>query len=240
MPAYKSIFERYEKKYVISLTQKEKLFELIGEKLQPDEFGESTVCNLYFDTPDYRLIRNSIERPVFKEKLRIRSYGVPNKDSNVFVELKKKYKGVVYKRRINMPYEKAVDLLCRRNIKNSTDQIQNEIAYFMGHYRGLRPSVSIFCDRTAFFSKEDRELRITFDRNIRFRSKMLDLSTGSDGFSVLDSSLVVMEIKSLGAVPLWLSSALDSLEIYPRSFSKYGKAYELMLKNTLSNEKISV
>ncbi len=233
MPLYQSVFERYEKKYVITGTQKEKFLAAINGKLVPDEFGESTVCNLYFDTPDYRLIRASMERPVYKEKLRLRSYGIPDENSNVFVELKKKYKGVVYKRRINMTYGEAVDFLCRRNFPRADTQIYGEIAYFMGFYRSLRPTVSIFCDRTAYFSSEDRNVRVTFDRNIRFRNQMLDLSTGSQGVKLLDSGLYVMEVKTLGSVPLWFSSALDGLEIYPRAFSKYGKAYEMMFKQPL-------
>ena len=233
MPLYQSVFERYEKKYVITGTQKEKLLSAINGRLVPDEFGESTVCNLYFDTPDYRLIRASMERPVYKEKLRLRSYGIPDENSNVFVELKKKYKGVVYKRRINMTYGEAVDFLCRRNFPRADTQIYGEIAYFMGFYRSLRPTVSIFCDRTAYFSSEDRNVRVTFDRNIRFRNQMLDLSTGSQGVKLLDSGLYVMEVKTLGSVPLWFSSALDGLEIYPRAFSKYGKAYEMMFKQPL-------
>lgn len=228
MPEFQSIFERYEKKYIITSSQKERLLSHIGELVVPDEYGESTICNLYFDTPDYRLIRASIERPVFKEKLRLRSYGVPNAESNVFVELKKKYKGVVYKRRVNMTYEDAIDILCRRNMPRANGQVLGEIAYFMGHYEGLRPSVSIFCERTAYYSAEDEQLRLTFDRNIRFRNQLLDLSLGSDGTEILDSDLCILEIKSLNSIPLWLSRALDELEIYPRSFSKYGKSYEMM------------
>lgn len=234
MSEYQSTFERYEKKYIVTETQKERLFALVGDKLVPDEFGESTLCNLYFDTPDYRLIRASIERPVFKEKLRLRSYGVPTIDSNVFVELKKKYKGVVYKRRINMTYKEAVDFLCRRKMPEDKTQVCGEVAYFMGHYRGLRPSVSIFCDRTAFFARDDRDVRVTFDRNVRFRSQMLDLSTGDDGYPILEDGLSVLEVKSLGAIPLWITAALNELEIYPRSYSKYGKAYEIMFKKTLA------
>ena len=235
MPLYQSVFERYEKKYVITGAQKEKLLSAINGRLVPDEFGESTVCNLYFDTPDYRLIRASMERPVYKEKLRLRSYGIPDENSNVFVELKKKYKGVVYKRRINMTYGEAVDFLCRRNFPRADTQVYGEIAYFMGFYRSLRPTVSIFCDRTAYFSSEDRNVRVTFYRNIRFRNQMLDLSTGSQGVKLLDSGLYVMEVKTLGSVPLWFSSALGELEIYPRAFSKYGKAYEMMFKQPLHN-----
>lgn len=228
MSEYRSIFERYEKKYIISFSQKEQLLARISDILLPDEFGESTLCNLYFDTPDYRLIRASIERPVFKEKLRIRSYGVPDKCSNVFVELKKKYKGVVYKRRINMTYEEAVDLLCRRNLPLSKGQVLGEVAYFMGHYKGLRPSVSIFCERSAFYSAEDENLRLTFDRNVRFRNQLLDLSLGDDGTRILEDGLFIMEIKSLNSIPLSIVHTLNELEIYPRSFSKYGKAYEMI------------
>lgn len=228
MSEYRSIFERYEKKYIISFSQKEQLLARISDILLPDEFGESTLCNLYFDTPDYRLIRASIERPVFKEKLRIRSYGIPDKDSNVFVELKKKYKGVVYKRRINMTYEEAVDLLCRRNLPLSKGQVLGEVAYFMGHYKGLRPSVSIFCERSAFYSAEDENLRLTFDRNVRFRNQLLDLSLGDDGTRILEDGLFIMEIKSLNSIPLSIVHTLNELEIYPRSFSKYGKAYEMI------------
>ncbi len=228
MSEYRSVFERYEKKYIISFSQKEQLLARISDILLPDEFGESTLCNLYFDTPDYRLIRASIERPVFKEKLRIRSYGVPDKSSNVFVELKKKYKGVVYKRRINMTYEEAVDLLCRRNLPLSKGQVLGEVAYFMGHYKGLRPSVSIFCERSAFYSAEDENLRLTFDRNVRFRNQLLDLSLGDDGTRILEDGLFIMEIKSLNSIPLSIVHTLNELEIYPRSFSKYGKAYEMI------------
>lgn len=228
MSEYRSVFERYEKKYIISFSQKERLLDRISDILLPDEFGESTLCNLYFDTPDYRLIRASIERPVFKEKLRIRSYGVPDKSSNVFVELKKKYKGVVYKRRINMTYEEAVDLLCRRNLPLSKGQVLGEVAYFMGHYKGLRPSVSIFCERSAFYSAEDENLRLTFDRNVRFRNQLLDLSLGDDGTRILEDGLFIMEIKSLNSIPLSIVHTLNELEIYPRSFSKYGKAYEMI------------
>lgn len=237
MELYQSVFERYEKKYVITDAQKEELLSEIEGKLVPDEFGESTVCNLYFDTPDFRIIRASIERPVYKEKLRLRSYGIPDENSNVFVELKKKYNGVVYKRRINMTYGEAVDFLCRRNFSKKGAQVYSEIAYFMGFYRSLRPTVSIFCDRTAYFASENRDVRVTFDRNIRFRNQRLDLSTGSQGIPILESGLNVMEVKTLGAVPLWFSSALDKLGIYPRPFSKYGKAYEIINKKIVASMK---
>ena len=112
MENFKMTFARYEKKYVITRSQKAKLLALIGSRLTPDIYGESTVCNIYFDTPDYRLIRASIEKPAFKEKLRIRAYDFPDRDSNVFAEIKRKCDGVVYKRRVAMTYGQAFDYLC--------------------------------------------------------------------------------------------------------------------------------
>ena len=113
MKTYKTIFSRYEKKYVITPRQYMLLMQMIGSRLREDDYGKSTVCNIYFDTADYRLIRQSLEKPVFKEKLRLRVYNIPRADSTAFVEIKRKYKGIVYKRRVNLPYADAVDWLCR-------------------------------------------------------------------------------------------------------------------------------
>lgn len=228
MPKIQTIFKRYEKKYIISENQKQSLLDEIMPYIQPDKFGESTVCNIYFDTPDFRLIRKSIEKPVYKEKLRIRSYGVPTAESYVFVELKKKYKGVVYKRRIKMSYLEAVNYLCRKIIPEAKNpQIIEEINYFMTFYPRIRPAVSLFYDRTAYYGTQDSELRLTFDKNIRFRFSDFDLAKGSHGEPLLGSNKSILEIKCIGAMPLWLSHALDKHGIYPASYSKYGEAYKL-------------
>ena len=230
MSKYKSVFKRYEKKYIVTSSQKEALIEKMLEHMTPDEYGESTICNIYFDTSDFRVIRASIEKPVFKEKLRLRSYGVPKHDSNVFVELKKKYKGVVYKRRIHMSYVDALEFLLKGNSpEKAKPQVLKEIRYFMSVYPGIRPAVSLFYDRTAYYGKEDRELRITFDDNVRFRNKNLDLSKGSDGYPLLDRDKSVMEIKCIGSMPLWLTAELNKMEIFPASFSKYGTAFRVMM-----------
>ena len=230
MSKYKAVFKRYEKKYIVTSSQKEKLVETMLDYMTPDEYGQSTICNIYFDTPDFRIIRSSIEKPLFKEKLRLRSYGVPGQDSNVFVELKKKYKGVVYKRRIHMSYVDSLEYLLKGVCpEKANPQVLNEINYFLSVYPGIRPAVSLFYDRTAYYGKTDRELRITFDSNIRFRNKNLDLSKGSDGSSLLDEEKSIMEIKCIGSMPLWLSAELDRMEIFPTSFSKYGSAYRIMM-----------
>lgn len=221
-------FKRCEKKYIITNDKASRLIERIGHRISPDKYGKSTVCNIYFDTPDFRIIRHSMERGVFKEKLRIRSYNCPTAESRVFVELKKKYKGVVYKRRISMKYADAVKYLLRGvRPEGADEQVLNEIDYFKSYYPSLQPRVSLFYDRVAFYSKEDKNLRITFDTNIRFRTKKLDIAQGTEGQAVSGSGESVMEIKCIGAMPLWLTRELTDLEIFPSSFSKYGKAYSV-------------
>lgn len=240
MPPLKTVFQRYEKKYVITAEQKEKLLFFIGDKIIPDAYGESTVCNIYFDTPDYRMIRNSIEKGAFKEKLRIRSYGIPSAESSVFLEIKRKCKGVVYKRREIMTYNEAVDILCRGKFPSSSSQFINEIKYMKSFYGFIRPVISIFFDRTAYFSVDNNDLRITFDNNIRFRNRELDLSKGDFGTVIFGKDKSVMEIKCIGSMPLWLTGLLDELEIYPSSFSKYGNSYIEMMTQSVEKRKVII
>ncbi len=221
-----TVFERTEKKYILTLSQRRRLLEVISRYIKPDEYGESTVCSLYFDTDDSRLIRHSMEKPVYKEKLRLRSYSTPKRDSNVFLELKKKYNGVVYKRRQTLKYTQAMDYI-REGVMPNDSQIMREIDWAMQYYPGIAPKMFIAYDRTAFYSKTDHELRITFDRNVRFRTDNLDLAKGHYGERILDANLCIMEIKALCAMPLWLTQALSDLKIFPGSFSKYGTAYEI-------------
>lgn len=206
----------------------------LRDQIVPDSFGESTINNIYFDTPNFRLIRASIEKPtVYKEKLRIRSYGIPTADSNVFVELKKKYKGIVYKRRVNMTYDQAIHYLYMHDPPPEASQVTAEIDSFIDFYKNLRPAVSLFYDRTAYYSKDDPELRLTFDTNIRYRNKELDLRYGDYGSLILDDSQYILEIKCVDAMPLWLTNELDRLKIFPTSYSKYGTAYKQILSKKL-------
>lgn len=230
--AFTKVFKRLEKKYLITSQQYYALTEALSEHIVPDKFGKSTINNIYFDTPNYRLIRASIEKPtVYKEKLRIRSYGVPTPESYVFIELKKKYKGIVYKRRVDMTYDEAIRYLYMHQAPPSPTQVTAEIDTFMRFYQNLRPAVSLFYDRMAYYSKDDPELRLTFDTNIRFRNRELDLSRGDYGTVILDESQYILEIKCVDSMPLWLTHELDRLKIYPSPYSKYGTAYKHMLAN---------
>lgn len=230
---FQTIFKRYEKKYLIDSGQYNAALDFISYNAVPDEFGKSTVCSIYYDTPDKRLIRASIEKPVYKEKLRLRSYGVPNNSSRCFLELKKKYKGVVYKRRIEADYVSAVSYMKGNSNALKDTQIRNEIDYFKSYYGALNPSVDIFYSRNAFYDRNDRNVRITFDSDIFARDYDFDLKNGIYGDRILENGLYLMEIKTAGAMPYWVCVMLNELKIYPATFSKYGTAY----KNSLTDKK---
>ena len=218
------VFKRIEKKYLLSEAQQEALFQRIGAQLRPDEYGRSTVLSLYLDTPDRRIIRSSIEAADYKEKLRLRSYGTAKADSTVFLELKKKFGGVVYKRRAAMTLTEAERYL-RMGIKPFESQIMSELDWAMELYGRPKGAMLIACEREAWFDEEHPDLRLTFDRNIRYRENELRLDRGSAGTALLPKNTVLLEIKTAGAMPLWLADALDAEGILPGSFSKYGEAY---------------
>jgi hypothetical protein len=224
-------FKRYERKYLITEEQYTRLLERLEGRMVEDKYARSLINNIYYDTPDFLLIRRSIEKPVYKEKLRIRSYGVPTNDSKVFVEIKKKYKKVVYKRRIHVPLKDAVAFLAKEAPCPQPGQIGNEISYFVSYYKGLAPAMFISYERYSLASPTDSVLRITFDRNITWRTTDLDLTRGVYGEKLDLDGRVLMEIKIPDAAPLWLSALLDELEIRPTSISKYGRAYGKALKD---------
>ncbi len=225
MKEYQDVFKRYEKKYLLDGGTFRELFTRLQEYMKPDRYGNTTVCNIYYDTPDHRLIRTSLEKPVYKEKLRLRSYGVPQKDAAVFVELKKKYKGVVYKRRIGMPLQEAERFLnCGENAVRKT-QIEKEIGWVLGYYPRLAPAMFLSYDRIAAICAENPNLRITFDSRILWREDALDLSAGAWGRQLLQPGQRIMEVKIPGSMPLWLARLLDEYQVYPASYSKYGNAY---------------
>lgn len=224
--AYQGIFERLEKKYLLKQEQYEALKPLLRERMEPDPYGRSLIMSLYFDTPDHLLIRRSLEKPAYKEKLRLRSYGVPGPKTQVYAELKKKFSGVVYKRREAMTLEEAEAYLLRKREPSAKSQIIRELDWMLSFYEGITPAALISCQREAFFSKESSLLRMTFDENILWREENLSLSEGEGGLPLLQEGERLLEIKIPGAMPLWLASALDSLKAFPVSFSKYGNAYK--------------
>ena len=217
-------FKRYEKKYWLTAAQQRALLDAMQPYMKADRYGAYTICNLYYDTPDYALIRASLEKPVYKEKLRVRSYGVPDTNGKVFVELKKKYDGVVYKRRVTTAVTNVEPLLTGALPASNFGQIGREIGYFQSFYR-TEPRVFIGYDRLAFAGIEEPELRITFDTGLRWRDAELDLRCGDYGAPIIGGDRILMEIKIPGTAPLWLSRLLSEVGAFPTSFSKYGACY---------------
>lgn len=225
------VFERIEKKYLLTREKYNLLLEVMEPYMSVDSYGKHTIGNVYYDTDTYELISRSIEKPKYKEKFRVRSYGVPKEEDKVFLEIKKKYKGIVYKRRVSMTLKEAEDYLEKGIKPQKEGQILREIDYFMSFYK-LTPKVYLAYDRIAYFGKENKDVRITFDHNIRSRQCNMSLAEGDYGTPLLDDYHYLMEIKVPGAMPLWLSKILSDLEIYPTSFSKYGNVYkEFILPN---------
>ena len=225
MAGFKDVFQRIEVKYLLDDMQYTELRKRLEGMAEVDSYGKTSILNIYFDTPDYKLIERSLEKPVYKEKLRLRTYGVANDDTNAFIEIKKKYKGVVYKRRISMPYKKAMEYLVDGKRPEQRSQISDEIDYFLKYYKGIRPAMAISYDRIAMAGTTDPDLRITFDTNIRWRTDKLSLSEGNVGKDILLPGQHLMELKIAGAMSIELAKILDELNIRKTSFSKYGKGY---------------
>ena len=214
---------------MITLEQKELILKAMLPYMELDKYGKTTIRNLYFDTDNFRLIRRSIEKPAYKEKIRIRSYSKANNDSTVFVELKKKYQKVVYKRRLPLNEKDAMswvygDIRCPEN-----NQISREIDYFINFYGELKPTMFLSYDREAYFDNQDKSFRITFDDNIICRDNDLSLCSDVYGTKIIPDGYVLMELKCQGGIPLWMVEVLSKERIYKTSFSKYGTAYSKLI-----------
>ena len=223
-----TVMKRTEYKYILTKKQTEFLKEKLKGHMEVDEYGLTSIASLYYDTPDYRLIRQSIEKPPFKEKIRLRSYGLAKEDSPVYLEIKRKYEGVVYKRRAKTTIEATRAFFNQEGDICANGQIAKEIAYFRDYYQNLVPSCLIIYDRLAYKEKEG-SLRLTIDGNPRYRVKDLTLSKDMEGIPLLNEGETILEIKVQEALPLWLVKILDEGKIRRNSFSKYGEAYKQQL-----------
>ena len=222
------VMKRYEMKYILNPEQTAYFKKSVEGHMKIDKFGLTSIASLYYDTPNYRLIRTSAEKPLFKEKIRLRSYGIATDSSPVFLELKRKAYGIVYKRRVQstLPLVKKF-FDCEGDIC-AGGQINREITTFRDYYETLVPACLIIYDRIAYF-QPDGDLRLTIDHNPRYRYDDLNLKTSMEGISLLQEGYTILEVKVQQAVPLWLSAILTKGRIYKNSFSKYGEAYRQQL-----------
>lgn len=247
---YQAVFKRYEIKYMITAEQKEKILRAMAPYMEPDKFGRSTIRNIYYDTDDYILARHSIAKPDFKEKLRVRSYSKADAGSTVFVELKRKFDHVVYKRRIGLPEADAMKWMAgavtdriRTETESESPQVASEIGYFLSTYDGLRPALFLSYDREAYRMKAGAgaadggaDFRVTFDENILCRDTDMSLESEVYGDRILEEGKVLMELKCSGGIPMWMTEVLSAEQIYKTSFSKYGMAYQNILFPSVAEE----
>ncbi|MCR5807140.1 MAG: polyphosphate polymerase domain-containing protein [Oscillospiraceae bacterium] len=225
------VFKREEIKYLLNEDQYRRMRALIAPYMEEDCYGLTTIYSLYFDTQDDRMIRTSIEKPIYKEKIRLRSYGRPtNGDYPVFLELKKKFMGTVYKRRVPMTLSQANAYILHGKLPYDS-QILREIDYSV-KYHGAKPALLMCYDRLAMAGTQDETIRMTFDRNIRCRRNRLNPAEGDGGLLLLPANNILLEIKISGAMPLWMTGTLSEIKAYPTSFSKYGAFYEKELCST--------
>lgn len=220
-------FKRYEIKYLITINQYINLMNYLSDKVEKDVFYKSTIYNVYYDTDNFELIRKSIGKPIYKEKLRIRSYDKPTLHSSVYVELKKKYDYIAYKRREKIAYKY---ILNNSFLECAETQIDKEIKYFNDFYGGLPPKMFLSYEREAYYFKDDKQIRITFDTNIKYRTENVNLLSSISDIKLLPNNLVLMELKVPFSIPYNLAKYLSSEKIFKRPFSKYGTAYKQIHK----------
>ena len=225
------VMKRYELKYILNAAQTEFLIERLRGHMEPDAYGLTSIASLYYDTPDYRLIRASIDKPEFKEKIRLRSYGIATDASPVYLELKRKAYGIVYKRRVQSTIPQVQKFFSGEGDVCAPGQINREITYFRDYYRELVPACLIIYDRTAYY-EPGGDLRLTIDRNPRFRTDTLRLDRSMDGELLLSPGDTILELKVQQSMPLWLVSILSEGCIRKGSFSKYGEAYRRQLQKS--------
>ena len=222
------VMKRYEMKYLLTPEQTQYFKKSVEGHMQIDKFGLTSIASLYYDTPNYRLIRTSIEKPPFKEKIRLRSYGIATDSSPVFLELKRKAYGIVYKRRVQSTLPLVKKFFDGDGDICAGGQINREITTFRDYYETLVPACLIIYDRVAYF-EPGGDLRLTIDHCPRYRYDDLVLTKDMQGTPLLPEGSTILEVKVQQAVPLWLSEILTRGRIYKGSFSKYGEAYRQQL-----------
>jgi SPX domain-containing protein involved in vacuolar polyphosphate accumulation len=231
------VFNRHENKYLMDNQSFLEIYNRLLDYMELDEYNQNnqfySISNLYFDTDQHSIIRTSLAKPKYREKLRLRAYGVPKQDAKVYLELKKKVFGLVNKRRTGLTLEEAYEFV-RTGVEPElrpymNKQVIQEIKYFLGRYE-LQPKVYLAYDRIAMFCKNNRDLRITFDTNIRSRRYDLRLEAGDHGELLMAQGQWLMEVKAEKTVPVWLAQLLSELGMFRTGFSKYGNEYRMNIR----------
>lgn len=233
MSMHEEIFNRIEKKYLIDVPTRKKLLNVIEKNTKEDKYFKSEIFNIYFDTDNFDLIIKSIENPDFKEKFRARGYSGFDR---VFLEIKTKEKErdvrIGHKRRVLLTHKQFKKFLKREKTAEELagGQIAKEVDYLVSYF-DLKPQILVYYSRKSYVGEDD--LRITFDENLSYRNKDLNFKrTIHDKHYFSDKRNIIMEVKARGGMPLWLTHLLSENKIFPERFSKIGKIYEKIRKET--------
>ena len=225
-------FARHEEKYLLSAEQAHGLIRDLA--LVRENPGEYLVQSIYFDTDNWDVIRSSIEKPLYKEKLRLRCYDVPGSDPQIYLELKKKFNGVVYKQRELIPFLNPDHFILGTFLEQEDSHTSRELAYYL-HKTGVQKKIFLSYTRAAFTFPGQGSVRITFDRDVYFRLHNLAFNGSAYGSAygcpILSDDMRVMELKTAGGIPLGLARYLSEKQIFPVSFSKYGRCYSNYIFN---------
>ncbi len=243
MPKTQNTFQRREKKIIMDSSLLPDILQTVSEFMNPDSYNLNgipyDICNIYFDNGNRDVTRHSVSKPFFKEKLRLRCYGIPTEDSKVFFELKKKTAKIGTKRRAVLSLNDYYRFLSEGYVDPSSQYINKrvlaEIANFIDTY-SAEPSVYLSYKRIAFFGKEDPNLRLTFDTEIRTRNYDLRPELGIYGELLLPKDKTIAEIKFSGAAPMWFAALMSKHGLEFSPYSKIGKEYELKILNKNNSE----
>lgn len=227
-------FKRMEKKTTMPTALVDELKARIEPYMAPDPYNIGgkpyMICNLYYDDEDDHVIRQSVSLPKYKEKLRLRSYGVPTPETKVFLELKKKYYGVGTKRRTKLRLCDAEAYLATgvhpAGLSYIDEQVLREIDYYRSH-ETVAPRTYVSYMRAAYHGIEDDSFRVTFDSDILTRHYDLDLKLGRYGDPILTEGTTLLEVKFAGAVPLWFARVMSEMGLSFHTFSKVGSDFKL-------------
>ena len=223
-----TVMKRYEMKFILTKEQLVFLKDALKDHMVVDQYGKTSIASIYYDTPDYRLIRRSIEKPSYKEKIRLRSYGLIKNGKPAYLEIKRKCEGIVYKRRVETSEVEVARFLSKEIDDISEGQIAKEMVYFRDLYQTLEPKIMIAYDRTSY-KEIVGDIRLTIDENPRYRAYDLNLHTSMDGAPLLPLGSAILEIKVQQEMPLWLTSILSKGKIYKTTFSKVGEAFKKVM-----------
>ena len=225
-----TMMQRIEMKFILTKEQLVAFKDALTGHMEVDQYGKTSIASIYYDTPDYYLIRTSIDKPLYKEKIRLRSYGLANDKHQVYLELKRKVDGFVYKRRMALNENTAISFINKDAVDMKDDQVSHELIYFRDHFQHLEPKIMVIYDRTSY-AEVDGNIRLTIDESPRYRTHDLNLHTNMEGDLLLPSGSAILEIKVQQELPLWLVKILSEYKIYKTSFSKVGTAYKMMTAN---------